>query len=94
LVSDKFRKEEKQLKNILERYKKLVEENKNLDDKKIEEIQQNFESLFNFVAVGKVKVGKSSFLNALIGIKKGQEEVFKSAESIETSKITKLKKEC
>lgn len=92
LVSDKFRKEEKQLKNILERYKKLVEENKNLDDKKIEEIQQNFESLFNFVAVGKVKVGKSSFLNALIGIKKGQEEVFKSAESIETSKITKLKK--
>lgn len=92
LVSDKFRKEEKQLKNILKRYEELIKENDSLDKKKIEEIKQSFEALFNFVAVGKVKAGKSSFLNALLGIKKGEEEIFKSAESIETSKITIVKK--
>ena len=92
LISNKFKKEEAQLNKILNEYLDLVYKNPILDSDKIAEIKKEFETPFNFVAIGKVKSGKSSFLNALLGVKKGEEEIFKSGAAVETSKITIARK--
>ena len=92
LISNKFKKEEAQLNKILDEYLNLVYQNPILSSDKIAEIKKEFETPFNFVAIGKVKSGKSSFLNALLGVKKGEEEIFKSGAAVETSKITIARK--
>lgn len=92
LVSDKFKKEESKLKALLNDYLDLINGNSFLIKDKIEEVKSEFETLFNFVVVGKVKAGKSSFLNALLGIKEGEESIFEVGPGPQTSKITMVRK--
>jgi predicted GTPase len=92
LVSDKFKKEESKLKALLNDYLDLINRNSFLIKDKIDEVKNEFETLFNFVVVGKVKAGKSSFLNALLGIKEGEESIFEVGPGPQTSKITIVRK--
>jgi GTPase SAR1 family protein len=92
LVSGKFKKEESQLKVLLNEYSDMIDRNSFLIKDKIEEVKKEFETLFNFVVVGKVKAGKSSFLNALLGIKEGEEDIFEVGPGPQTSKITIVRK--
>jgi GTPase SAR1 family protein len=92
LVSGKFKKEESQLKTLLNEYSDMIDRNSFLIKDKIEEVKKEFETLFNFVVVGKVKAGKSSFLNALLGIKEGEEDIFEVGPGPQTSKITIVRK--
>jgi GTPase SAR1 family protein len=92
LVSNKFKKEESQLKALLNEYSDIIDRNSFLIKDKIDEVKKEFETLFNFVVVGKVKAGKSSFLNALLGIKEGEEDIFEVGPGPQTSKITIVRK--
>lgn len=62
----------------------------NLKNKKIDDLKDNLTQPFNFMVVGKVKSGKSTFLNALIGLKENDTELFPSNEKICTAEITKV----
>lgn len=70
-----------------------ISENMKFDynKRKLFDLKENITQNFNFVIVGKVKSGKSTFLNALIGIKDKNNEVFPTGENITTNKITKIR---